>query len=85
MSLCTFLTVSGIFVLRMKFKHLQTTYKTWGYPVTPIIFLASTGWVMYFIFQSKPVESLYGLATVSLGLIVYFAGKKMQSADVKEK
>ncbi len=85
LSLCTFLTVSGIFVLRTKFKHLKTTYKTWGYPITPIIFLASTGWVMYFIFKNKPVESLYGLATVLSGLIVYFAGRKMQSPHVTEK
>jgi len=85
LSLCTFLTVSGIFVLRIKFKHLQTSYKTWGYPVTPILFLASTGWVMYFIFKNKPVESLYGFATVLSGLIVYFAGRKLQSADVAEK
>jgi APA family basic amino acid/polyamine antiporter len=85
LSLCTFLTVAGIFVLRTKFKHLQTNYKTWGYPVTPLVFLASTGWVMYFIFQNKPVESLYGLGTVLSGLIVYFAGKKMQNASVAEK
>jgi APA family basic amino acid/polyamine antiporter len=83
LSLCTFLTVAGIFVLRSKFKHLETKYKTWGYPVTPIIFLASTGWVMYFIFQNKPVESLYGLGTVLSGLIVYFAGTKLQNASQK--
>jgi APA family basic amino acid/polyamine antiporter len=77
--------VSGIFVLRVKFKHLQTTYKTWGYPVTPIIFLASTGWVMYFIFKNNRVESLYGFATVLSGLIVYFAGRKMQGTHVSEK
>lgn len=76
LSLCTFLTVSGIFVLRFKHGHLQTNYKTWGYPVTPLIFLASTGWVMFFIFKDKPVESLYGLGTVLSGLVVYFLGKK---------
>lgn len=79
LSLCTFLTVAGIFILRTKYKHLETKYKTWGYPVTPLIFLASTGWVMYFIFQNKPVESLYGLGTVLSGLIVYFAGTRLQN------
>lgn len=76
LSLCTFITVAGVFVLRTKFKHIQTQYRTWGYPVTPIIFLVSTGWVMYFIFRNKPEESLYGLGTVLSGLLVYFIGRK---------
>lgn len=74
LSLCTFMTVAGVFVLRAK--KIETKYKTWGYPLTPIIFLASTGWVMYFIFKNKPEESLYGLGTVLSGLIVYFIGRK---------
>lgn len=76
LSLCTFMTVAGVFVLRTKFKDIQTKYRTWGYPVTPIIFLVSTAWVMYFIFKNKPEESLYGLGTVLSGLVVYFIGRK---------
>jgi len=76
LSLCTFITVAGVFVLRTKFRDIQVKYKTWGYPFTPIIFLASTGWVMYFIFENKPTESLYGLGTVLSGLVVYFLGRK---------
>ncbi|HXB39135.1 MAG TPA: amino acid permease [Bacteroidia bacterium] len=79
LSLCTFLTVAGIFILRTKFKTLETKYKTWGYPITPIIFLASTGWVMFFIFKDKPTESLYGLGTVLSGLVVYFIGSKKEA------
>lgn len=84
LSLCTFLTVAGIFILRTKFKNIESKYKTWGYPVTPVVFLASTGWVMFFIFKNKPVESLYGLGTVLSGLIVYFAGTKLQKKHVAE-
>jgi basic amino acid/polyamine antiporter, APA family len=74
LSLCTFMTVAGVFVLRTRFRTLETKYKTWGYPFTPLIFLAATGWVMYFIFENKPTESLYGLGTVLSGLLVYFLG-----------
>ncbi len=77
LSLCTFLTVAGVFVLRAK--KIETKYRTWGYPVTPIIFLAMTGWVMFFIFRDKPTESLYGLGTVLSGLVVYFLGRKTES------
>lgn len=76
LSLCTFMTVAGVFVLRTRFRDLKTNYKTWGYPFTPLIFLAATGWVMYFIFANKPAESLYGLGTVLSGLVVYFLGRR---------
>lgn len=76
LSLCTFMTVAGVFVLRTRFKAMELKYKTWGYPFTPFIFLAATGWVMYFIFGNKPVESLYGLGTVISGILVYYAGRK---------
>jgi APA family basic amino acid/polyamine antiporter len=88
LSLFTFLTVLGLFVLRIRKPELARPYKTWGYPVTPIIFLALTGWTMIFVFRDKPVESLYGLATVGSGLIIYFAGRKKQvenpSLDAEE-
>jgi len=77
LSLCTFITVAGVFVLRTKFRDMATKYKTWGYPFTPVIFLAATGWVMYFIFENKPTESLYGLGTVLSGLVVWFLGRKI--------
>lgn len=76
LSLFTFLTVVGLFVLRFRRPDLARPYKTWGYPVTPIIFLALTLWTMIFVFRDKPVESLYGLGTVATGLIIYFAGRK---------
>lgn len=80
LSLCTFMTVAGVFVLRARFRTTQAKYKTWGYPFTPLIFLAATGWVMYFIFENKPVESVYGLGTVLSGLLVYYLGSKGRKA-----
>jgi APA family basic amino acid/polyamine antiporter len=76
LSLFTFLTVFGLFVLRLRNPQLPRPYRTWGYPVTPVIFLALTGWTMIFVFRDKPVESLYGLGTVATGLAIYFAGRK---------
>lgn len=76
LSLFTFLTVLGLFILRMTKPNLERPYKTWGYPVTPVIFLGLTAWTMFFVFREKPIESLFGLGTVAVGLIIYFAGRK---------
>jgi APA family basic amino acid/polyamine antiporter len=46
--------------------------------VTPLIFLAISLWMLVFIFKDKPVESLAGLATILLGLPVYFFADKQR-------
>ncbi|MBC6992254.1 APC family permease [Hymenobacter sp. BT491] len=75
LSLFTFLTVLGLFVLRIRHPNLPRPYRTWGYPVTPLLFLALSGWTLIFILRDKPTESLYGLATVMVGLVIYFLGR----------
>ena len=72
LNLFTFLTVLGLFVLRARQPDLPRPYRAWGYPVTPLIFLGLSGWTLAFILRDKPMESLYGLATLAIGALVYF-------------
>jgi APA family basic amino acid/polyamine antiporter len=51
-------------------------YQTWGYPVTPILFLLINGWILYYGFTSKPESSLYGLLIVLAGLPIYYFGRR---------
>jgi basic amino acid/polyamine antiporter, APA family len=74
--LCSFLTVLGLIVLRVREPGLERPYKVWGYPVTPILFLAVTLHMMIYVIHDKPTESLLGLITVIAGLIIYFFGKE---------
>jgi len=79
LSLSSFLTVVGVFVLRWRRPDLERPYKTWGYPITPLVYLLVTGWMLVFVLRDKPVESLAGLATVMAGLIPYFVDKAIVS------
>ena len=72
LNLFTFLTVLGLFVLRWRLPNMPRPYRAWGYPVTPLLFLALSGWTLAFILRDKPTESLYGLATLVVGVGVYF-------------
>ncbi|TPG62433.1 amino acid permease [Hymenobacter nivis] len=71
LNLFTFLTVLGLFVLRWRKPHLLRPYRAWGYPFTPLAFLALSGWTLAFILRDKPTESRYGLLTLAGGLVVY--------------
>ena len=74
LTLCSFLAVLGVIVLRFTRPDLPRPYRTWGYPVTPIIFLAIMLWMLVFQVKDKPIESLSGLAMMLAGLVVYFYG-----------
>ena len=69
---CSFLTVLGVIVLRFTRPALPRPYKTWGYPVTPVVFLAISAWMLVHICLEKPRESLWALAVMALGLGIYF-------------
>jgi len=77
MGLNTFLAVLGLFVLRFKQTNTVRPYKTWGYPITPLIFLSLTAWTLVYLLIDKPKESLLGLATVAIGVIVYILSEKL--------
>jgi APA family basic amino acid/polyamine antiporter len=79
LNLFTFLTVLGIFILRYKHKNVETSYKTFLYPVTPILFLLIVLFILAYILVDKPVESLLGFGTVMLGLVIYFVTNKKEN------
>jgi APA family basic amino acid/polyamine antiporter len=84
LNLFTFLTVAGIFILRFKHKHIETSYKTFLYPITPLLFLSIILFILVYIMIEKPVESLFGLGTVLLGLFVYFITNKKEDKTTNE-
>lgn len=76
LSIFTFLTVFSVFILR--YQKVETSgYKTWGYPFTPIVFLALNAFTLYFVFTQKPTESIWGLLNVAIGGVIYFIGKQL--------
>ena len=72
LQVCSFFTVLGVIVLRRTQPALARPYRTWGYPVTPLVFLAISAWMLIYVWRENPRESLLGLATMALGLGIYF-------------
>ncbi|MDB6154589.1 MAG: Amino acid permease-associated region [Chthoniobacteraceae bacterium] len=83
LTFCSFLTVLGVFVLRFTQPALPRPYKTWGYPVTPLIFLGVSAWMLWQILVSRPAESLWGLVTALLGLALYFFSPTRPAAGAR--
>jgi APA family basic amino acid/polyamine antiporter len=76
---------AAVFTLRKKRPDLHRPYKTWGYPVVPIIFiLASTGILINTLLE-KPVEALAGIGLTLLGIPVYRYWQRKAVRENEEK
>lgn len=78
--LSSFMTVLGVFIHRLRFPDFPRPYKTWGYPITPLIFLGLSLWMLVFCFYRQPAASIYGLLTIALGLPFYYLATKNKLA-----
>ena len=74
--LCSLLAVLGVIVLRSTHPNIVRPYRVWAYPLPPIIFAGITLWMMFYLLRSKSIESLAGLATALIGLLLYFCTRK---------
>ena len=82
LSLFAMLTVIGLMRLRRQGGHLPETYTTFGYPVTPLLFICGNLWIIYFSIRSRPVPAAAGIATIATGLLVYRYFRKKNRAFV---
>ncbi len=65
------LAVLGVIVLRFREPNLPRPYRTWGYPVTPLIFATITAFCLYQNSEIHLHETLIGAATVLIGIPIY--------------
>jgi APA family basic amino acid/polyamine antiporter len=86
LALFTTFTVIGVFILRIRQKGVipEGAYRTWGYPVTPILFLILNLWIVIYGFTIEIKASLEGLGTILCGLIIYFINKKITPKPTHE-
>jgi basic amino acid/polyamine antiporter, APA family len=69
------LAVAAVLVLRRKHGEWERAYRTWGYPVVPLLYLAFYGWFLTYVYLDKPQDSLVGLGLVALGVPAFYAWK----------
>lgn len=95
LSFFAMLTVAGVFVHRKRFPNAERPYKTWGYPVTPCIFIALILWsIVYLVYEDYKdtfIEgtqevmwmSVMSILTLLTGAGVYYLNAARQGAAAK--
>jgi len=76
------LTVFAVIVLRRKRPDLERPYKTWGYPVTPILFVLAAVYVAVGSLLGSFRNAMFGLGIICMGIpaYLYWKGKLDKAA-----
>jgi basic amino acid/polyamine antiporter, APA family len=77
--LCSMLAVLGVVVLRFTRPEITRPYRVWLYPIPPVVFSIITIWMMFYLLRSHTAESLAGLATAVVGLLLYFCARRSRN------
>ncbi len=64
------LTVAAVFVLRRR-QTAEDSYRSPGYPVTPLIFLSLTALLLVLLAGNNPRQAMLGVGVVALGAPIY--------------
>ncbi len=81
MALNTFFAVLGLFVLRWKKPQMDRPYRAWLYPITPMIFLAITGWTLVYTVAQRPAEAWMCLGILVSGAFFYVLTRRFGSSQ----
>ena len=73
------MAVAGVLLLRRRDPGRERPYRVWGYPLTPIFYLAAMTWILVVALFTAPGPSLVALFTVLAGIPAYHftVGRKL--------
>jgi len=73
------LAAAAIFVFRRRWPHVERSYRTPGYPFTPIFFIAIALWFIVNTLVQEPRQAWAGLLFLALGVPVYYFWRRKNS------
>jgi len=72
------LTVFAVLILRRTRPDLPRPCRTWGYPVTPILFVLSALYISFSTLITQPINAIAGLGIILTGVPVYVYWSRMK-------
>jgi APA family basic amino acid/polyamine antiporter len=76
-------TGAAVIVLRLRKPHLARPYRTWGYPVVPLLYCLGTAGIALNALVASPRQSAWSFAAVAAGTLLYAAwrARPAEAAD----
>lgn len=74
------LAIASVFVLRVTRPDAPRPYRTWGYPITPLLFIMASVYLLQDMLRQSPAEALAGAAIILTGVPFYLWFARSKSA-----
>ncbi|HEU4389894.1 MAG TPA: amino acid permease [Blastocatellia bacterium] len=65
------MTVAAVFILRRRESAASLPYRTPGYPITPLVFIALIALLLVLLGLNNPKQAFLGVGVVALGIPIY--------------
>lgn len=83
LTLFAMLAVVGVMVLRSREPDLPRPWRAWGYPWTPLFFVAFSMWTVIVVIRDRPMEAVGGAVTLGIGaLLTWIVGVEEDGAGM---
>jgi len=69
------MSCAAVLTLRARRPDLPRPYRTWGYPVTPVVFIAFAAWLVGNTILQNPKDAAIGAGLVLVGLPYFYYGR----------
>ncbi len=79
------LSCAAVVVLRRREPALDRPYRAWGYPVTPVVFILFSGYLIVNTIREAPMDAAIGAALLLAGLPVYWYCKRHYAAVTSDR
>jgi basic amino acid/polyamine antiporter, APA family len=66
------LVTGSVFIFRKRQPDAERSYRVWGYPVVPVLFILVSSWLIFQTIHDNPRQTGIGLGLILLGLPVYW-------------
>ncbi len=73
------LSVGAVMILRRKLPNATRPYRMWGYPATPLLFIAVSVWFELNAFVTQPGPSFMACLIVATGVLAYWLWRRLGS------
>lgn len=80
LALNSLLTVLGLLVLRVREPNLPRPFRLPWYPLPLVVYAVIVSWTLVYLVIERPVEVLWALGLIALGLMVYVVSAKLESS-----
>ena len=76
------LAVIGVFILRWREPDLPRPYKTWGYPIVPLIYILITTVALVSVVKARPLTAYSILGLIALGFVLWLLSERLNNGRI---